>query len=179
MNSSPTTPTIAAVACRRTAPNAIPMSAQTGTISAAEQPAYPQHSFGVQTVQRLVEQEHRRVAEEGTGDAEALLHPQREPSDAAPRRFGRPDVLEDLVHAGERDAVAAGQGRQVRLGAAPAVDVLGVQERADVAQSARAAREGDPANGDGSAGGGVQVLDAIYQVDRIDRRRTRSKRLRG
>jgi hypothetical protein len=42
----------------------------------AHQGAGPPDALRVQTVQRLVEHQHRRVAEQSRRDAEPLVHPQ-------------------------------------------------------------------------------------------------------
>lgn len=124
-----------------------------------KKPAYPEHAFRVHAVDRLVEHEHGRVAEQGRGDPQPLLHAEGETADATARRLGQPDFLEHLVHPAPRDAVAAGQGGQVGGGAAAAVDLSGVEEGADVPQSARVLVEGDAADGGGAGGGRIQAED--------------------
>ena len=47
---------------------------------------HPEHALGVEAVDGLVEEERRRVAEHGRGDAEALAHAEREAADALARR---------------------------------------------------------------------------------------------
>ena len=49
---------------------------------AAHEVADPQHALGVEAVDRLVEDERGRVAEQRGGDAEALAHAEREAADA-------------------------------------------------------------------------------------------------
>ena len=47
------------------------------------QVADPEHALGVEAVDRLVEDERARVAEQGRRDAEPLAHAEREAADAA------------------------------------------------------------------------------------------------
>ena len=49
---------------------------------ALEQLPHPHDAFGVEAVDRLVEEERLRLAEQRAGDAEALRHAEREPADA-------------------------------------------------------------------------------------------------
>ena len=53
----------------------------------------------VQPVERLVEDENRRVADERGGQGEALAHAEREPADPAVRGIAEADQGEQLVHA--------------------------------------------------------------------------------
>ena len=65
-----------------------------------EEPADPSDALRVQAVDRLVEHQHRRVAEQRGGDAEPLLHAERETADPAPgHRFepGQPQHLGDAL----------------------------------------------------------------------------------
>lgn len=71
----------------------------------------------------------------------------------------RAHLREHLVDPAQRDAVATGQGGQMRHRAAPAVDLMGVQEGSDVAQPARMGAERYPARGGGTGGGSVQTED--------------------
>ena len=66
---------------------------------AAHQVANPDDAFGIETVDRLVEHQHGRVAEQRGGDAEPLAHPQREAADAAIGGDVEPDDAEHLVDA--------------------------------------------------------------------------------
>ena len=88
----------------------------------ADQLADPVHAFGVEAVDRLVEQQHLRVAQQRAGDAEPLAHAQRER--AARRRgdLGEPDGVRAPRPRGTRDAVAAGHRQQVVAGGAAGVD---------------------------------------------------------
>ncbi|GAA3354169.1 hypothetical protein GCM10020366_09970 [Saccharopolyspora gregorii] len=70
-------------------------------------------AFGVEPVDRLVEQQDLRVAEQGGGDAEPLRHAEGEPAGALPRDLAEPDHVEDLVDAADRDPVGPGEPAQV------------------------------------------------------------------
>ena len=63
----------------------------------AHELAHPQHALGVEPVDRLVEDQRRRVAEQGGGDAEPLAHAEREAADA---------LAGDGLEAGELDDLA-------------------------------------------------------------------------
>ena len=57
----------------------------------------PTHAFRVQAVDRLVEKQHRRIAEQRGGDAQPLPHAKGEPTDPSPRHIGQPDLVQHLV----------------------------------------------------------------------------------
>ncbi len=94
----------------------------------------PQHAFRVQPVDRLVEQQHLRVAEHRGRDAEPLAHAERETARPLARHVLQPDQGEHLVNAGPWQALSLGQEQQVIAGAAARVHRLGLQQRADGAQ---------------------------------------------
>jgi len=72
---------------------------------AFEEAADPANAVRIQPVHRLVEHEHRRVAQQSSGDSEALCHPEREPARAAARDLGEADEFEHLFDPPARDAV--------------------------------------------------------------------------
>ena len=113
----------------------------------AEQVAHPADAGRVESVGRLVEDQHLRVADQRGGDPEALPHAQRVVAHAA-TCLGRrqADPLQHLVHPaagqahhplGEREDLAAGAARV--LGG-------GVEEDADL--QARVGQVGEPAPAD-------------------------------
>ena len=75
------------------------------------QVADPQDALGVQPVDRLVEHQHLRVAQQRRGDAQPLAHAQREAAwtACAPLRSG-PTSVEHLVHPAPGDPVASAPG---------------------------------------------------------------------
>ena len=99
-----------------------------------QQRADPQDAVEVEAVDRLVEQEHLRVAEQRGGDAEPLPHAERVPLDPTAGGAGEADLLEHLVDAADADAV--GPGGDAQVVAAPAAGVHGarVEQGADLAQ---------------------------------------------
>jgi hypothetical protein len=120
----------------------------------AQQLADPLDALGVEAVDRFVEEQSRRVAQQRRGDAEALAHPEGEPAGPAVRHVGQADLLEDVVGPPAVDAVGVGEPAQVVPGAAARVDGLGLEEGAYVAQGepevpVRVAVDGDPARGGG------------------------------
>ena len=100
----------------------------------AQQVADPADALGVEPVDRLVEEQHAGVAEQGAGDAEALAHAERELAGPLVGDRGQPDDVEHLVDARRGDVVRLGQPREVVAGGAAGVERLGVEERADLAQ---------------------------------------------
>ena len=68
----------------------------------------------IEPVRRLVEDEQVRVGEEGGGDAEALLHPEREALHRLAVAPGQPDLREHSVNSGKREAAQAGERHEVR-----------------------------------------------------------------
>jgi hypothetical protein len=101
-----------------------------------EEPANPVDTFGVQAVDRLVEHQHRGVAEHGGGDAEPLLHAERE---AAGPAFGHPLQAGQPQHLGDARPgypVGLGDGQQVGAGGPARVQGGRVEQRADLAQRA-------------------------------------------
>ena len=89
-----------------------------------------------------------RVAEQGGGDAEALAHPEGEPTRAAVGDIGEANLVEHLVDTAAVDAVGVGQPAQVTAGAAPGVDGSGFEQGTDVAQREAQVSVGVPVDGD-------------------------------
>ena len=100
----------------------------------------PQDAFRVQPVDRLVEHQDGRVAEQRGGDAEALPHAQGEPLRPLPGHLAQPDQFEHLAHPAGGQVVRLGQAEQVVVRAPAAVHGLGVEQRTDFAH-----RVGEPA----------------------------------
>jgi len=71
------------------------------------------HALGVESVDRLVEDECPGVAQEGGGDAQPLAHAEGEPADALGRNPGQAGHLDDFVDAGDLDVVGGGRGANV------------------------------------------------------------------
>ena len=99
--------------------------------------AHPDDALGVQAVDGLVEQEGLRVSQEGRCHAQALAHSQGEALDALLGHVRQSGDLQDLVHPLDRDAVGDGQLPEVGAGRARAVQTLGIQQGADLAQRRR------------------------------------------
>jgi hypothetical protein len=122
-----------------------------------EQVAYPEHTLGVQPVERLVEHQHRRVAQQGHRDPEPLAHAEGEPAHPAPGGLGQAHLIEDPLDPLSPDPVAARQNRQVRPGRPSTLDITGVQQRADPVQPARPVAERYAVDGRRTGGGAVQA----------------------
>ena len=123
----------------------------------AQQLADPPDAFGVEPVDRLVEEEGAGVAEQRGGDAEALAHPEREPARATAGDIGEADHLEHLVDAAAVDAVGIGHPAQVIPGATARVDRLGLEEGADVAEREAEVAVGVAVDGDLAGRGGIEA----------------------
>ena len=82
-----------------------------------QEPAHPHDALGVHAVERLVEHEHRRVAEQRRGDAEPLPHAQRVAAGLAPGGLLQAGLLDHLVDPPGAQALGVGQPQQVVAGA--------------------------------------------------------------
>ena len=98
------------------------------------------------------------VAQQGGGDAQALPHAQAEALDALLGHGRQAGDVEDLVDAAGGDAVGDGELDQVRPGGARAVQALGVQEGADLAQGGGQVLVGAAVDLDAALGGLVQAV---------------------
>jgi hypothetical protein len=119
----------------------------------------PEDALRVQSVHRLVEHQHRRVAEQCRGDAQPLSHTEGEALDALSGDVGEPDHVQYIVDPPAPDAVAAGQREQVPVRRAAAMDRRGVEQCADQAQWSRGRDERTTTDGRGTGGGPVQAQD--------------------
>ena len=127
----------------------------------------PADSLRVQAVDRLVEDEDRRVAEQRGRDAEPLGHAQGELACLA---VGRPVLastveahgVERFVDPAGRDGVAGGQRLQVRPGAAARVKGFGFEQRADLAERERQVVVGAAGDLDRAVVGRVQAQDQAH-----------------
>ena len=97
-----------------------------------KEPADPHDALGVQAVDRLIQDQGRRISEERRGDAEPLGHPERVAAGASATDTREPDELEDLVDARSGDIVALRQPQEVVAGPTPRVRGGRVQERPDL-----------------------------------------------
>ena len=66
----------------------------TGVRLITQETAQPVHSFGVEPVSGLIEDQYRRVAQERSRQTEALTHSQREPADATAGMLGETHLVE-------------------------------------------------------------------------------------
>ena len=99
-----------------------------------QEAAHPDDALGVHAVERLVEHQHRRVAEQRGGDAEPLPHAEREPAGLAPGRRAQTGLRDHLVDPRGAQALGVGQPEQVVAGGAAGLQRGRVEQRADVAQ---------------------------------------------
>ena len=122
----------------------------------------PADPLGVQAVDRLVEDQHPGVAEQGGGDPQPLRHAEREAPDPAGGHRSQADQLQDLAHPAPRDPVAPGQPQQMVMGGPPAVHGPGVQQRPHLPQRRRQLPVALAVDGHAAAGGGVQPEDQAH-----------------
>ena len=112
----PTTTRWSAVSCSSLIRWLETSTARPSAASDAQEAAHPDDALGVHAVERLVHHQHRRVAEQGRGDAEPLPHAERVAAGLAPRGRLRPACPMHLVDPaapgpGSGPATAGGCGR--------------------------------------------------------------------
>jgi len=100
----------------------------------AQEAAHPDDALGIQAVERLVEHEHRRVAQHRGGEAEPLPHAEGVAAGLAPDRGPQASCVDDLVDPFGVQALGVRQPQQVVAGGAARLQRGGVQQRPDVAQ---------------------------------------------
>ena len=124
----------------------------------AEQVAHPADAGRVETVRRLVQDEHRRVADQGGGDAETLTHPERVVAHPPVRLgAGEADQVEQLGDPGGRDTHdLLGDGQDLAAGAARVLGG-GVEHHADLAPGVGQVGEAPTGDGRGPLGGGREA----------------------
>jgi hypothetical protein len=93
-----------------------------------QQGADPRDTLGIESVDRLVQQQHPRVAEQG-GDSQALGHAERKLAGPPAGRRVQADQTEHLVDPAPANAVGLSQRQQVSPGATPGMDGGGLQHR--------------------------------------------------
>lgn len=103
---------------------------------------HPAHAVRVEAVDRFVEDERRRIAEQRPRDPEPLVHAERVRAGPAPGRLGEAHRLQDLVDPAYRNAVAAGLRDQMGAGRTGRVHGLRVEQRADLAEGVPQGRVG-------------------------------------
>ena len=127
-----------------------------------EEPADPVDALRVQAVDRFVEHQHLRVAEQRGGDAETLAHAEGESLRSLTRHLRQADKLKHLTNPPPGQAVGLGQAEQVAVGTAAAVDRLGVQQGAHLPHRLGQLAEVLAVHGDGALGGAVQPQDESH-----------------
>jgi hypothetical protein len=89
----------------------------------------PTDALGVETVGRLVEDDHLRVAQQHAGETEALLHTERERPHLRTSHRVEPDHAEHLTHPSHRQTITGRQPSQVIARRPTGVHVTGIEER--------------------------------------------------
>jgi hypothetical protein len=136
----PTTTRWSAVSCSSLIRWLETSTARPWAASDRRKPAHPDDALGVHAVERLVQHQHRRVAEQRGGDAEPLPHAEGVAARLAPDRGlpGRP--ARHLIDPAGRQALGVGQPQQVVAGGPARLQRGGVQQRPDVAERVPQAR---------------------------------------
>ena len=124
-----------------------------------EQLADPVDALGVQAVGGLVEHQHRRVTEQRRGDAEPLLHAEREPAGPPAGDRVQPGQGQHLGDPGRPDAVAARDRAQVLPGGPAGMHRVRVQHCAGLVQRADDPLVGAAPDKRPARSGGVQAQD--------------------
>jgi len=106
----------------------------------AQQLAHPTDPLRVEAVDRLVEHDDPRVAEQRRSDPEPLLHPERERPSPLPRHGAQPDEVDQLFDALVADPMCLRERAQVVSGRPSGVNRMRLEHRADLVQ-----RRGDVA----------------------------------
>jgi hypothetical protein len=92
-----------------------------------QQGTHPYDAFGVQTVERLVQHEHRRVAEQRRRDPEPLPHAQGEAAGLTPASAPQAGLLDHLVDPPDGQALGVGQPQQMVAGGPARLQRAGIQ----------------------------------------------------
>ena len=100
----------------------------------AEVSPQPVDPFRVESVGRLVEDQHAGFSEQRAGETQALPHPEREALDAAVAGIGETDLLEHGVDPGGGKSRSPGQDAEVLAGPPAGVKAAGLEHGADVAE---------------------------------------------
>ena len=100
----------------------------------AEEPAHPDDPFRVEAVERLVEHQHRRVAEHRRREAEALAHPERVAARLALDDPLETRLLDHLVDPPRAEPLRPGDPEQLVTAGTPRMERVGIEQRPDVTQ---------------------------------------------
>src|SRR6266700_6582373 len=124
-----------------------------------QQLAHPHDALRVQAVERLVQQQHRRVAQQRRRDPQPLRHAQREAPGLAPGHRRQAGPLEHRIDPPGGQALGVGQPQQVVAGGAARLQRGGVQQRPDVGQRVPQGPVRPPADQRAALLGRVQAQD--------------------
>ena len=91
------------------------------------------HTFGIESVGGLVEDEHRWLAEKGGGQAEALAHAERETADTSAGVLGHGHLVERLIDPLGRQSRGRGEDTEMIDRPATRVEAGGFQHGTDLA----------------------------------------------
>jgi hypothetical protein len=117
----------------------------------AEQVAHPADPVGVKAFERLVQDQHGWVAEQGGGQGQPLAHAQGKGADPAAGGLGQADQVQHLSRPVAGDPGRGGHDAQMLEGAAAGVEAVGLERGPDGAGRVRQVAVADAADGRGAA----------------------------
>ncbi|MCY1234754.1 hypothetical protein D9M72_473440 [compost metagenome] len=123
----------------------------------------PHHAFGVQPVDRLIQDDGLRIPQQCRGNAQPLPHAERKSLDLLLGDVGQAGHFDDLVDALFGNAVRRGHGEEVVVGRTAGVNGLGVQQGAHFTEGSRVLGERDPVDGDRARRRRVQSHDHSHR----------------
>ena len=123
---------------------------------------HPQHTFRIQPVDRLIQDQCLRIAQQCRSNAEPLAHAEGESAGLLLRHSCQAGHVNDLVDALGGDAVRGGHGQQVVVGAARGVHGLCIQQSTNLTQRVAVLCVGFAVDGHSAARGRVQSHDHAH-----------------
>jgi hypothetical protein len=129
----------------------------------AQEAAHPDDAFGIHAVEGLVQDQHRRVAQQRGGDAEPLPHAERVTAGPAANDRRQAGLRGYRVHPGGGQALRAGQPEQVVAAGAARLERGRVQQRADMGERMPQCAVGLTANGRRTGIGRFEAEDDTHR----------------
>ena len=124
-----------------------------------QEAAHPHDALGVHAVERLVQQQHRRVTQQRGGDPEPLPHAQGVAARLPPCRCLQARLLDDLIDPAGAQALGMSQPQQVVAGGPARLQRRCVEQRPHLGQRPPQVPVRPPADQRGALVGGVQAED--------------------
>jgi hypothetical protein len=128
----------------------------------SQEALHPDDALGVHAVVRLVEDQHRRVAEQRGRDAQPLPHAEGVPAGLAAGGGLQAGQRDHLIDPAGRQALGVGEPQQVVAAAAAGLQRARVQQRPDVGERVLQRAVRAAGGGGGACVGGVQAEDDAH-----------------